>query len=203
MKHYIIIALSVCMFAAGLLYAQDAGAEIYRYTDEKGSVHITDDKNSIPAKYRSKAIEYKPGKRNDGYTPDMSQAEGARETGADSWYDYDNMKWYERWLMLAKASTLDIKPILKAVSPWIGLVTMLLMVLYFYIFKIFEAPRKKGAAIFVVTGTAMVVVFYLFVWTVEKESAQLIKTVNKSTSSISENEQSLMDYLQVIQKKGE
>ncbi len=48
-----------------ILVASSYG-ETYRWVDEKGTVHFTDDLSTIPEKYRSNAETRKPGKEISG-----------------------------------------------------------------------------------------------------------------------------------------
>ena len=49
--------LSLGFLACSALLAPPASADIYRWEDESGVVHFTDDLSAIPAKYRGKARE--------------------------------------------------------------------------------------------------------------------------------------------------
>ena len=49
--------LFVGMLAFSTLLASPASADIYRWEDESGGVHFTDDLSAVPAKYRGKALE--------------------------------------------------------------------------------------------------------------------------------------------------
>ena len=45
------------MLAFSTLLAPPASADIYRWEDERGVIHFTDDRSAIPAKYRGKSRE--------------------------------------------------------------------------------------------------------------------------------------------------
>ena len=127
MKKVIILIIILC--ALGYALPQSAWSEFYRYTDEKGSVHITDSPGKIPPKYREVAVDVTPQEKHDGFTPSISQMIDAEEMGTNVWYDYEGMKFYERWGLLVRAGFLDIKPILIAMWPWLGMAVFLLCVL--------------------------------------------------------------------------
>ena len=66
MKHLLVIILSI------FLISQLSFAEIYKWVDEKGEVHFTDDLTQVPEKYRPKAEEI---------TPSTTDKEGTRGGG--------------------------------------------------------------------------------------------------------------------------
>lgn len=47
-----ILAILVVVLVVGFLSTQPAQAEIYKWTDDKGGVHFTEDPSAIPEKYR-------------------------------------------------------------------------------------------------------------------------------------------------------
>ncbi|HLO09522.1 MAG TPA: DUF4124 domain-containing protein, partial [Desulfobacteria bacterium] len=51
------LGLFLGILALSALLAPPASADIYRWEDESGVIHFTDDLSSIPAKYRKKAHE--------------------------------------------------------------------------------------------------------------------------------------------------
>jgi hypothetical protein len=51
------LLLSGGMFAFSVFLAPPASADIYRWEDESGGIHFTDDLSTIPAKHRRKARE--------------------------------------------------------------------------------------------------------------------------------------------------
>jgi hypothetical protein len=53
----LVLWLSWGMLAIPALHAPPASADIYRWEDEGGVIHFTDDLSSIPAKYRGKTRE--------------------------------------------------------------------------------------------------------------------------------------------------
>lgn len=89
-------------------------AEIYKYVDDKGMVTITDDKNSIPDKYKNKAevIILKDTAQPVYNAPEKGTLETAKETPAKiskkiserlgGFLDFGSIK---TWLMLGIAST--------------------------------------------------------------------------------------------------
>ena len=59
--------LALWLFAGILafspLLASRASADIYRWEDESGVIHFTDDPSTIPAKYKGKAREARSGEK--------------------------------------------------------------------------------------------------------------------------------------------
>ena len=51
---------SIACIASSLLIASAAAAEIYRWTDEGGTVHFTQDLSQVPPRYRDSAAEPAP-----------------------------------------------------------------------------------------------------------------------------------------------
>lgn len=56
MKHWIVVILALSL----LLAAEIQGQTVYRWVDESGTIHFTDDPTHIPEKYRKEAEERKP-----------------------------------------------------------------------------------------------------------------------------------------------
>lgn len=59
----------------------EAGAEIYKYTDKDGVIHMTNNPQTIPPEYQGSSQEFKEDKRIDGYTPPVETAITGNETG--------------------------------------------------------------------------------------------------------------------------
>jgi hypothetical protein len=59
----IAIILSTIIFGL-LLHSQLAHAEIYKWVDEKGTVHFTEDPSTIPEKYSEKGKDAGSGLQN-------------------------------------------------------------------------------------------------------------------------------------------
>lgn len=53
MKKMIFILIAGTLFFSGWIFAQ----EVYRWVDEKGTMHFTDDLNLVPEKYREKILK--------------------------------------------------------------------------------------------------------------------------------------------------
>ena len=54
---YAALLPAAVILVLSLLFAPPASADIYRWEDESGVIHFTDDLSAIPAKYRGKARE--------------------------------------------------------------------------------------------------------------------------------------------------
>ena len=172
----------LCLLAALVLSAAMSGearATTYRYTDDRGVIHLIDNLSSIPQKYHSSVREIEEDKRAEGYTPSVGQAIGAEQFSSDAWFKYSEMPFYERWFLLARAGLMDIKPILKVMAPWIGLAGLVLALAYFFIFKLFEAPAKKGAVALIVVALVTGGLFCKYISIVEGHSDTLLRMVRQ------------------------
>jgi len=94
MKRSSILILSI------LFMAEISFAEVYRWTDEKGAVHFTDDITQVPEKYRSKTKnigapeemeetktegEITPKKREEAYKDQLGRGEDYWKGRAEEW----------------------------------------------------------------------------------------------------------------------
>jgi hypothetical protein len=58
-----IVALAACSFVAVLVMSSPAAAEIFRWDDEDGNRHLTNDINQVPAQYRDQALADDAGRK--------------------------------------------------------------------------------------------------------------------------------------------
>jgi len=58
-----IVAFAACSFFAVLVMSSSAAAEIYRWDDEDGNRHLTNDLNEVPAQYRDQALADDAGRK--------------------------------------------------------------------------------------------------------------------------------------------
>lgn len=56
-----ILAILVVILVVGFLSTQPVRAEIYKWTDDKGGIHFTEDSSTIPEKYRENTKTSPPG----------------------------------------------------------------------------------------------------------------------------------------------
>ena len=68
MKRTVLLAMIGLVILAGLAIAQ----EVYRWTDEKGIVHFTDDPTLVPEKYRGQVQQKTPSKEPPPAQPTLS-----------------------------------------------------------------------------------------------------------------------------------
>lgn len=68
----VIAALAMLSIAALFcIISVEAWADSYKYTDEKGVLHLTDSYDSIPDKHKSNAVKMKEDHRTDGFMKNM------------------------------------------------------------------------------------------------------------------------------------
>jgi len=87
------------LLAILVVLALPASAEMYKWVDEKGTVHFTDDISSIPGKYRENVEERKTPKG----TPDQDVREkpapaSAQETSKPEGFEVHLVRRHELWL---------------------------------------------------------------------------------------------------------
>jgi len=87
------------LLAILIALALPASAEMYKWVDEKGTVHFTDDISSIPEKYRENVEERETPKG----TPDQEVREksapaSAQETSEPEGFEVDLVRRHELWL---------------------------------------------------------------------------------------------------------
>jgi hypothetical protein len=66
-----------------LIFSSVASAEFYKYYDDKGNVHFTDDYNKVPANQRESAEGYQEYRRNDNDPAAAEQNTGSDNSNAD------------------------------------------------------------------------------------------------------------------------
>ncbi len=71
MKKLVFVLMTVLMFCLSAY-----GQQIYRWIDEKGTVHFSDDLTLVPERYRNQVEKKRPSKE-----PDSSPSAPSRETG--------------------------------------------------------------------------------------------------------------------------
>ena len=92
------------IFMTVLFLAATASAEFYKYYDEKGNVHFTDDYNKVPVDQRANVRGYEEYQITDAaeqYTEDISEEENVQpseiETEKGNKYDFDSkIKEFDR-----------------------------------------------------------------------------------------------------------
>lgn len=191
---------AACMFAAILV--GEAWGELYRYVDEKGVVSVTDSYANVPDKYRASARKIKEDNRTYGYTPSVGEAIGSERFSSGAWFDYGKMPLYERLFLLARAGFIDIVPIFKAMTPWMGLALFVLLAAYFFIFKVLETPAKRGAILFLVFAIVAGGLFYKYINIVKDQSDTLIRKVGQMRNADAENQKRLIGVLDSVSREG-
>jgi len=189
-----------CLLLTAIL--GEAMAGMYKYVDEKGSVHVTDNYGNIPEQYRSFAKEVMVDSRSYAYTPSVGEVLGSERYGTGAWFDISSMPIYERWFLLSRAGLIDIKPVLKVMSPWIGLALGLLTAAYFVIFKFFETPAKKGAMVMLVIVVVGGGLFYKYIRVVEGQSRSLARKVHQMRNINAERQRMILGVLESVPEEG-
>lgn len=190
-----------CMAIVFLLLsamADDALCAYYKYVDDKGGVHLTDSLQSVPAKYRPSAKMMSVDSSTDGVTPTLDAALNSESFATDSWFDYSEMPFYERWFLLARAGCVDIMPILKEMGGWIGVAIMTLGLLYFYIFKIFDSSIKRGGLVMILLSVVVFGLFYKYVRTVEGNSKALLCKVRELRDMSADRQKRILGVLESV-----
>jgi hypothetical protein len=175
---------------------------MYKYVDEKGSVHATDSYGNIPEDYRSSAKDIRVDSRTYGYTPSVNEAIGSERFATDAWFDYRKMPIYERWFLLARAGFMDIVPIFKAMVPWMGLFLFVLISAYFMIFKVFSAPAIRGSILMLVFVLATGGLFFKYIRVVEGQSKSLVQKVRRMRNADAERQKRMLGVLESVQREG-
>jgi len=165
-------------------------------------VHVTDNYGNVPEKYRSSSEEIKVDRRTYGYTPSVGEAIGSESYSTDSWFDYGKMPAFERWFLLARAGFLDLTPILKAMSPWIGLAFFVLAAFYFLIFKVFEAPAAKGAMLLLALILVLGGTFFKYIRVVEDHRNDLIQAARQARGMDVEKQGKIIGVLESVDRAG-
>jgi hypothetical protein len=76
----ILLSLLAIMMGGGLMILQLSAAEIYKWVDEKGTVHFTEDPSTVPEKYLDKVRTRTT--QEDSMTPEgKGRAKGREEEG--------------------------------------------------------------------------------------------------------------------------
>jgi len=78
--------LASVLIAVMLMFivAATASAEFYKYTDENGNVHFTDDINQVPPDQRQKLQRYEESASQPGEAPPAAQSKQPQEAQAES-----------------------------------------------------------------------------------------------------------------------
>lgn len=176
----------------------EAVEKMYKYADDRGAVHVTDNYGNIPERYRSSAKEVKVDNRAYGYTPSVDEAIGSEKYSTNAWFDYGSMPFYERWFLLARAGFIDITPILKIMAPWIGLASFVFAASFFLIFRVFETPAKKGAILMLVLAVVGSGLFIKYVRVVQSQSESLVRKVRQLRNVDAERQKRLIGVLESV-----
>jgi len=198
-KMFCVMAVA-CMLVATL--AVEARSELYKYVDNKGVVHVTDNYANVPEKYRKSAESVNVDNRTSGYTPSVEAAIGSEQFSADAWFDYGNMPFYERWFLLARAGFIDIVPILRAMGPWLGLATFIFLSAYFIVFKVLEVPAKRVAIMSLVLILLAAGLFYKYIDIVKGQSSVLLRKVRKAQGMSTEHQNKTIGVLDAVSGEG-
>ena len=196
----IYLMAAVCMLVA--ILAGEARCEIFRYVDDKGVVHVTDNYANVPEKYRKSTERVNADNRTSGYTPSIGTAIGSEQFSADAWFDYGKMPFYERWYLLARAGFVDIVPILKAMGPWAGLATFIFLSVYFIVFKVLEVPAKRVAVMTLVFVILAAGLFYKYIDIVKDHSSVLLQKVRHAGGMSTEHQQRTLGVLDAVSGEG-
>jgi clan AA aspartic protease (TIGR02281 family) len=87
------------LLAILIVLALSASAEMYKWVDEKGTVHFTDDISSIPEKYRENVEERKtPQGTPDQEVREKSAPASAQETSKPEGFEVPLVRRHELWL---------------------------------------------------------------------------------------------------------
>ncbi len=116
------IGLLILMGLTFLSFSMAFGQEVYKWVDERGTVHFTDDLGQVPEKYRTRIIKEKPlgepdsspttsppsmippkPKRENNVAPDSAPSEKDILGRGEEWWKAKMNEWNEK-LMTARRS---------------------------------------------------------------------------------------------------
>lgn len=153
------IVASVLVFAMASM-----AMAAYTYTDENGTPVIVDCLEKVPQQHRATARHLQSGSGPDGFTPSFEQARQIDNGDSrDVWYRYDQLKWYERTYLLARAGLVDFAEVMKSISHWIGFASIFLAVCYTVTFRMISSRIAQALICFCLTFAVFCGLFYEYV----------------------------------------
>lgn len=134
------LLIAVLATAALVLAISSESLAAHMYTDDNGTAVIVDNIEKVPQKHREGAKQLQEDNRRDGFTPSLEQAKNLEDGDQRGlWYRYEDMKWHERKVLMARAGLMDLKEVLKAISHWIGFAAFFLAISFIVTFKMISS----------------------------------------------------------------
>ncbi len=101
-----------------------APASMYQYLDEKGRIHLTNDKSRIPSEYSESASAISKSDQ-DSVVLSGHEEEAFSGDKEDAWLKYKQMGWFEKNALIARAGFADLKGVLDDLKMQLLLIALL------------------------------------------------------------------------------
>jgi hypothetical protein len=182
-----------------------AAAKTYRYTDDKGVVHLTNDKDTIPGEYRKGTVALKEDKRVDGYTPppgSMPEEEGREgEEGEQAKGERTDWVIKEEPGVLKKTERFvdrNVKYILGLTSDvrvLLGMAALAPVVVILLSFLLFKRKAVRFLFVLLVLGCVYVALYSLYFRNVMEKGGDPMKETEDARSDLEEHNKAISEVL--------